>query len=65
MRCVLGGLLKALQVMYSVSQSWEVGFLFIMLPNMSSLSLGGNIVGLNVNSLLFFGVGGRGAASGL
>lgn len=65
MRCVLGGLSNILQVMYSVSQSWEVGFLSIMSPNMSSLSLAGKIVGLNVNLLWFSGVGGRGAASGL
>ena len=32
---------------------------------MSTCSLGGKIVGLNVNLLVFSGVGGRGAASGL
>lgn len=65
MSCCLGGLSNILQAMYSVSQSWEVGFLSIMLPNMSSLSLAEKIVGLNVNLLWFSGVGGRGAASGL
>ena len=64
-RLYLGGLSKALQASYSVCQSCLVGFLSGYSPNMFTCSLGPKIVGLYVNGLSFFGVGGRLAASGL